>query len=179
MDKKELRKTVRKERESLSVEYIEEYSKRVSEIFLESGEYKNSSVVMSYMSIKNEVDTSIINKRVLEDGKTLLIPRINDADEVEAVEIGLGSELQTSGKYGIPELSKGEAYPKSGIDLVIVPGVAFDENGNRIGFGKGYYDRFLKGSSAKRVAVVYPFQLTESIEAEEHDEKVDKIFFIR
>ncbi len=179
MDKKELRRKVRQEREALTREYVKEYSHQVSELLLKSNEYIESHVVMSYMSIKNEVDTTDINARVLEDGKTLLIPRINDRDEVESVELELGIQLVDDNKYSIPEVLEGVVYPKEGIDLVVVPGVAFDKSGNRIGFGKGYYDRFLKGCSAKRVAVVYPFQIVECIEAEGHDEKVDKIFVVR
>ena len=179
MDKKDLRRKVRREREALPLEYVKEYSRRVSELLLKSDEYRESRVVMSYMSIKNEVDTTAINSRVLEDGKTLLIPRINDRDEVEAVELGSGIQLVDDNKYSIPEVLEGRVYPKERIDLVVVPGVAFDMSGNRIGFGKGYYDRFLKGCSAKRVAMVYPFQLVECIEVEGHDEKVDKIFVVR
>jgi 5-formyltetrahydrofolate cyclo-ligase len=176
MDKKSLRKTVREKREALPENYVKTYSEKISRIFLQSDEYKNSRVVMSYMSIKNEVDTSIINEVAIGEGKILLIPRINKNDVVEAVELKPGATLENDNKYGIPELHQGTVYPKEEIDLVIVPGVAFDKSGNRIGFGKGYYDRFLKGCRAKRVAVAYPFQLVDAIEAEEHDEKVDRIF---
>ena len=70
----------------------------------------------------------------------------------------------------------GEEYTGK-IDLIIVPGVAFDKEGNRIGFGRGYYDRFLENySDSVKISIAYDFQLVEKIEAEKHDKKVDIIF---
>ena len=73
-------------------------------------------------------------------------------------------------KFGVMEPDFGEEIKYNEIDLVIVPGVAFDINGNRIGFGKGYYDRFLRGYNGKTIVLAYDFQVLESIETEEHDE---------
>lgn len=195
--KNSLRKEMKAKREGLHKEYVERKSYEISQNFLNSRFYKESSVIMSYVSIKNEVLTEYINKKIISDGKKLILPYINDKDEIEPIFIKNLEEL-ISGKYGIPEPSdKGEIVKSSKIDLIIVPAVVYDKFGNRIGFGKGYYDKFLK--KFKRNLVVnkinncfeekscevekpyfvgfaYDFQVVEEIESEEHDIGMDYIF---
>ena len=127
---------------------------------------------MSYMSFKNEVDTHKINERIIVARKKLILPRVMDKENMEAVEY---SGKFQKGSMGITE-PVGESY-EGKIDLVIVPGIAFDKEGNRIGFGRGYYDRFLeKYPKVEKIALIYDFQLVDNIPAEKYDRKIDVLF---
>ncbi len=148
-------------------------SKIITEKFLNSDYFKNAKVIMSYISIKNEIEMEEINKKVLEDKKILLFPVI-EGEYIKAVKVNSLEKCEEK-KFGVIEPIYGEPFNLEEIDLIIVPGVAFDKRGNRIGFGKGYYDRFLKGYRGKKIALAYEFQLVDSIETEEHDERVDEI----
>lgn len=150
-------------------------SKAVTEKFLNSEWFKNSNTIMSYISIKNEIDLQEINETIIKLGKTLVLPVIdNNGENMKSVKVDTLENLKEK-KFGVMEPDFGEEIKYNEIDLVIVPGVAFDINGNRIGFGKGYYDRFLRGYNGKTIVLAYDFQVLESIETEEHDEKVEEI----
>ena len=150
-------------------------SKIVTEKLLNSEWFKNSNTIMSYISIKNEIDLQEINETIIKLGKTLVLPVIdNNGENMKSVKVDTLENLKEK-KFGVMEPDFGEEIKYNEIDLVIVPGVAFDINGNRIGFGKGYYDRFLRGYNGKTIVLAYDFQVLESIETEEHDEKVEEI----
>jgi 5-formyltetrahydrofolate cyclo-ligase len=171
--KNQIRKEIRKKRESMTREEVISKSRKITEKFLNSEYYQNAETIMSYISIKNEIDMTEINRRVLEDRKTLLFPVI-EGEYIKALKIDSLEKFEEK-KIGVIEPVCGEESEKTDIDLIIVPGVAFDKRGNRIGFGKGYYDRFLKGYRGKKIALAYEFQLVDSIKTEEHDERVDEI----
>ncbi len=150
-------------------------SKIVTEKLLNSEWFKNSNTIMSYISIKNEIDLQEINETIIKLGKTLVLPVIdNNGENMKSVKVDTLENLKEK-KFGVMEPDFGEEIKYNEIDLVIVPGVAFDINGNRIGFGKGYYDRFLRGYNGKTIVLAYDFQVLENIETEEHDEKVEEI----
>ena len=150
-------------------------SKIVTEKFLKSDCFKNAKTIMSYISIKNEIELQEINKSIINLGKTLILPVINNNGEnMKSIKIDNLENLKEK-KFGVIEPEDGEEIKCDAIDLVIIPGVAFDINGNRIGFGKGYYDKFLKGYSGKKIVLAYDFQVLEKIETEEHDERVEEI----
>ena len=171
--KNRLRKEIRNKRESMSREEIAEKSRIITRKFLNSDYYKNSNVIMSYISIKNEIDMKEINEKIISDGKKLILPVI-ERENIKSVQIDSYENMEEK-KFGVIEPISGKEVDKSEIDLIIVPGVAFDIKGNRIGFGKGYYDRFLKGYSGKKIVLAYDFQVVENIDAEEHDERVEEI----
>ncbi len=142
--------------------------------------YKNAQCVMLYLSFRNEVDTSNIisnlflqNKRVfipvtVPTSKTLLISELKDFEK--DLEIGT---------FGVLEPKKEALRPISSelIDLVIVPGVAFDERGYRIGYGAGYYDRFLPNlkDTVPTVALAFEVQMIDHVENDEYDFPVQYI----
>lgn len=128
--------------------------------------YKKAEAVMLYMPIKGEADVT----GLLSDDKVFLVP-VTDGDDIYACILGETEE----GKFGVPEPRVKKRFDKEKIDIVLVPGVAFDRKGNRMGYGKGYYDRFLKGMSALRVGVCHSFQLVDAIPTEKHDVKMDMI----
>lgn len=172
--KKILRKGIVDKRKKLAEEYIHEYSKELSKKFFETDVYRNSKIIMSYVSIHGEVETEYINRRVLSQGKKLLLPKTYEKGVMKAFEVKDLNEL-VKNSFGLHEpIETDEFLP----DLVIVPGVAFDRSGNRLGFGGGFYDRYLQGKNIKTIALCYEFQLVELLPKEEHDIPVDEILYL-
>lgn len=133
--------------------------------------------VMSYMSYKNEFPTHELNKKILEAGFRLVLPYTDNDFNIIPCIVNAYEELVTS-KLGIPEPvpARCDKAELSDIDVILMPGVAFDARGNRIGFGKGCYDRFIASGSADdnaRVpllaALAYDFQITDLIPSEKTD----------
>ncbi len=175
--KKLLRSKIKKVRERLSPKEVRELSNAVIENLKRCKYFKNAKVVMFYFPVRGEVDLLPLVEELLKDKtKKVLLPKITADDELVAVEIS-DMEVLKPGKYGIPEPLGGKIVKPEKIDLVLVPGVAFDEKGNRLGMGKGYYDRFLPRVKGKKVGVAYDFQILPSFEfpKEEHDHPVDAV----
>lgn len=128
--------------------------------------FKTAESVMLYLPIQNETATDIILKSC--NAKRVYAPRVLDGGKMEAVELGAGTE---KGAFGIEEPS-GKAYTGD-IDLYIVPGVFFSENGARVGRGKGYYDRFLKDRKGIKIGLCYDFQIDNGIRIKETDVMMD------
>lgn len=128
--------------------------------------YQNASVVMIYMPINGESDVT----GLLTDDKIFLTP-VTSGEDMYASRIG----KMCVGAFGIKEPEDKEPFDKNAIDVVFVPGVVFDKKGNRIGYGKGYYDRFLKDMTALKAGVCHSFQMHDIDECEEHDVKMDMI----
>ena len=172
MDKDFIRKKVKLIRQNLAGEENVQYSNSVWQKLLQMKEFQNSKTVMSYMSFQNEIDTRFINLQIKEMGKTLLLPRVEKDGMVAVIDSG----KYIKSKFGIWE-PLGEKY-NGEIDLVIVPGLAFDEDGNRIGFGKGYYDNFLKSyPNALKIAPLYDWQLFSNFPVYKNDIKMDVLLY--
>lgn len=125
-----------------------------------------------YYSLKDEVQTHDFIDN-WSNQKIILLPVVIK-DDIE-LRLYTGKEHLAEGAFHIGE-PIGEAYTSyDSIDLVIVPGVAFDENGNRLGRGKGYYDRLLPHIKATKIGICFPFQLLKKIPTEPFDKKMDKI----
>ena len=124
-------------------------------------ESSGAAWISLYAEIRNEVATGPIFERMRERGIHLCFPRLAPGG-IEFVEIGDLSELE-EGRWGIREPKKGAALSTGKLDLVVVPGVAFDLGGRRIGFGQGYYDRALSGFHGVLAGLGYDFQVVEEI----------------
>ena len=132
--------------------------------------FRAANTVLLYHSLNDEVDTHAFIQKWSSEKRILLPVVVGDDLELR---IYTGPEdMSISGIYGIAEPT-GEIFTDyAAIDFIVVPGVAFDAKGNRLGRGKGYYDRYLarfEGSSLHLYAVAYDFQIVDQIEAEEHD----------
>jgi len=134
-------------------------------------EFQDADVIMLYYPIHNEVDVrSLLNKYM--DTKTILLPVVHRA----SIEMRpyTGKENLHRGKFGIPEPKDGSFRGKP--DLIIVPGVAFDKNCNRLGRGKGFYDRFLKRfNHTTSIGVAYDRQIVDNIPTDSHDHQLDYV----
>lgn len=175
--KSKLRKRILNVRNNMSEEDVKKNSNAIMDKITSLDIYKHSKVVFIYMDFKNEVMTSNLIKRMLSEKKRVVIPYTDNINTVLIPsEITKESDLKLN-SFGYYEPKSILPVNIEEIDLVIVPGVVFDKNLNRIGFGKGYYDKILNRlkPSAKKVAVAHEFQVLENIPAEEHDVKMDMI----
>lgn len=139
-------------------------------------EYRDCQSIFIYVSYLSEVNTIKIINKALDDKKYVLVPKTNkETKEMDAILIRSIDELEI-GNYGILEPVDGFRANFEDIELVIIPGVAFDDKGNRLGYGGGYYDRFLSkiNSNTQKIAISYEEQITNLEEfVEEHDAKYD------
>ncbi len=173
--KSEIRKLNREKRNSLSKTEVQIKSKKASDYFTESKIYKNAETIMLYMPLGNETDTTMIIKKAYNDGKKTVFPVTDKANGEITPVYADENAVFVKGAFSVNEpWEKNIATPES-IDVVIVPGIAFDKNGNRIGFGKGCYDKFLIKTNAVKVGLCYDFQLLDEIPSDLYDIKMDYI----
>lgn len=177
--KNAIRKQVLEVRSKLSDNEVYRLSENIFLNLRENSFFNNSAYVMIYLDFKQEVKTDFIINYCLEHGKKVYIPIcIPETHEICISRITNLKELQ-SGHYGIREPK--EEYIRLSdsnlIDLVLIPGVAFDSVGNRIGFGAGYYDRFMKRLQPKAVkaALAYSFQIVDIVPSNDYDIPADYI----
>lgn len=180
MNKEEIRRKKLKERLSLSSEDIRDKSQQVFLNLAETAEYINSQNIMFYVATRSEVQTEEMIKMSIKMGKNVLVPIIipECLNLAPSKILDFNTELE-KGKKGILEPKKEHyrLFPPENIDLIIIPGVAFDLTGNRIGRGFGYYDNFLRKvrSSAKIVALAFEMQIVKKIPNDKNDIPVHKI----
>lgn len=176
--KKELRQRLRQLLSGITPEEIATRSLRVCHRLFEQPEYVGADVVMVFLSIAGEVDTSPLVLRAWQDRKRVLAPRVSwNQRRMLPVEIrSLTDDLSLS-SMGVREPVAGIPFPVSMIDLVIVPGLGFDEFGNRLGRGRGFYDRFLAHPEfkGKACAVSFEQQVTPTIPTGPLDRRVDML----
>ena len=155
-------------------------SNEITRKVVSSEEFISSRVIMVYVSMTEEVDTFDLINKAFDTGKRVIVPySLKDKNEIIPSEMKDLKEDLERGAYGIlePKIDKIRKVPISDIDLVIVPGVAFDEKNNRLGRGKGYYDKFIKELSAQTttIGLCFDFQIVKDIPKDLHDLPVDKI----
>lgn len=174
--KKELRKKYLALRNSKGVNELKQASINIIKNLYSLDEFLNARTIMVYVSFGGEVETKDLIKRLLEAGKRVCTPLCNAKDvSLTAKEITNFSDLKP-GSYGILEpLETSCVVAKNEIDFILVPGCVFSKDGHRIGYGKGYYDRFLKDSSAVTCGLCYDFCLLDSLPFENTDVPLDII----
>ncbi len=152
----------------------QELSKVIIDRLTALSEYKNAKNLLCYASFASEVETTDLMAEILADGKKLYLPKCEvETHEMQAVRVTDLSSLE-KGAYGIAE-PVGEGEEPKKIDLVIVPLVAFDRSLARLGYGGGYYDRFLPKTDAIRIAIAFSEQECEKIPLDETDIRMDII----
>lgn len=176
-EKKALRVKILAVRRELKEAYRQKASQRMMDVFCALPDFKEPKVVMCYASMGDEVQIRPLIQRWLDMGVTVTMPRVISKGQMEAVTLPDLDSL-VKGEYGIltPDPAKSQVVPPEELDMIVVPGVAFDTRGERLGMGAGFYDAFLaKAVKAKRIALAYSCQLVANIPMEEHDELVHKI----
>ncbi|QGU95685.1 5-formyltetrahydrofolate cyclo-ligase [Clostridium bovifaecis] len=177
-DKKKIRSIVKDKRNSLSKRAKELMDSIIFNKIVESEVYKAANTIFVYVSFQGEVDTHKLIKYALNDNKRICVPKIiSKKDGIRAVEISSFEELKEEAYSILEPQSFDKQIDEKDIDLILMPGVAFDESGGRIGYGGAFYDRFLKNTSLKtlKIALAYDFQIFDKVPMEEHDIKIDGI----
>lgn len=171
MNKEELRKRYKIIRDN-----INNRDKKSSEIIkrlINTKEYQKSKVIALYSNISSEVETKELIKISLENKKVVL-PKINKDNTMDFYEIKYLKDLEV-GAFNIkePKIKNKKPIKKEEIDLMIIPGICFDKSKNRIGYGKGYYDKYLSNTNIKKIGLCYEEQITKEIKSDKTDISLD------
>lgn len=175
MNKNELREQVRAKRRFMTAEEVAEKSEKIQSRLFAFDKYLNAKTVMLFMSAFKEPSTDNIIRDALLRGKKVVVPVSNTDTETIIPSYINGFDDLKKGAYGILEPKKIQPVDISEIDFFLVPGIVFDKNGNRIGFGKGYYDKILHQSNAEKCAVCYEFQIFDDIPSDKLDVRMNTI----
>lgn len=177
--KQDLRKALLDRRDSIPPDLKTRKEAAITESLSCLDLFKKADSILTYASFRSEVDTMQCMKNVLASGKRLILPVVDSKNKIlRLYETKDLSELQP-GYMGIPEpgITEGREINLKDIDLVIIPGTGFDPQGNRLGYGGGYYDMLLSNAEKhiSTIALAFEEQITEQIPAEPHDIKMDII----
>ncbi|NLN65998.1 MAG: 5-formyltetrahydrofolate cyclo-ligase [Clostridiaceae bacterium] len=175
MNKKELRKIAKERRDQLTREQVVEYTEAILKKLLNHPWYLGCNTLFTYVSIGNEVGTHALIESAFSAGKRVCVPRVNPGEDMVAVPIRSIAVDLKMGFYNIPKPRK-ELQPVSEklVDLVIVPGLLFDRDGYRIGYGGGYYDKYLQRlpASGRTIGLAFRTQIVDLLPREAYDQKV-------
>lgn len=174
--KDEIRFRMRQVRKALPAQVRAERAARIHAALFARSEWKSAKVVMLFASMRTEVDTTAMEQRARAEGKTVVCPRMSeDRTELEPRVWAEGVVPYEQGRLAPEPPPDAPTIDPASIDLVIVPALALDPNGARIGYGKGFYDRFLARTPARRIAVAFDFQLIAEVPETEGDQRVHTI----
>jgi 5-formyltetrahydrofolate cyclo-ligase len=176
MDKKELRAMIRAQKRAMTEQEIESKSKRLTELFLATDAYRQAKTIYGYLPYNQEVRTEALLEQALRDGKRVAVPKCY-GDEMRFIYLDDLSKVE-KGYCGIPEPVDDEPVGDDPTALVLMPGLAFDEEGHRIGYGGGFYDKFLmQEPEHPTLALCYDFQMLPELHTEEFDIPVDRVIW--
>lgn len=176
MDKKSLRKMIREQKRAMAPEQIEQISEKLGELFRASEMYRNAKTIYGYLPYNQEVRTVPMLQRALDEGKKVAVPKVY-GDEMRFIYLTDLSRVEKS-DYGIPEPIDDGPVADDSTALVLMPGLAFDKDGHRIGYGGGFYDKFLASEpDHPTLALCYGFQMVEELPTEEFDIPVDCVLW--
>lgn len=173
ISKSEIRSEMRKRRGVISLIEMAELSARIAEGVLSLPEYAQAKTVLCYANLRDEVMTSALIGEILRSGRTLALPAVR-GEEMKALRL-TDPEMMHRGAFRIMEPDGEEEIAPEEFDLLLMPGLGFDPRGNRLGYGGGYFDRFLANSHGAKVGLCYSVQVLEEIPAEAHDIPMDII----
>lgn len=174
-DKRTLRKRIKDIKRLFSVHELEELSLPVISRLLAHPAITGAKTILMYYSLPDEVYTHDIVDMLVQRGKTVLLPRVVDGENMEIRTYCNAADL-APGSYGIMEPTGTTYTAYSRIDVAVVPGMAFDPQGHRLGRGKGYYDRFLpKAANAYKIGLCFDFQKVEAVPSDLNDVTMDYI----
>lgn len=177
MDKKQLRDMTKEKLINLDENTRKEVHQKLVEHLFESDLWKNASTIGVTISAGFEWDTESIIERAWQDGKTIAVPKcVNKPRALHFYELTSFDELEVV-YYGLrePNPEKARKVEKQEIDLLIVPGIVFDNRGYRVGFGGGFYDRYLVDFENETVSLFYSEQLIDEVPAESYDMAVKSL----
>ena len=176
MDKTELRREIRARKRAMTEAEIEERSARLAQLFFASRAYQNAKTIYGYLPYNQEVRTVPMLERALKDGKKVAVPKVC-GEEMKFLYLDDLTAV-AKGYAGIPEPIADEPVAHDETALVLMPGLAFDPQGHRIGYGGGFYDKFLAAEpNHPTLALCYEFQMLPKLDVEDHDIPVDMVLW--
>lgn len=176
MDKKILRSVIREKKRSMTEDQIVSSSQRLGELFCTHPLYRDANTIYGYLPYNQEVRTIPMLEQALKDGKRVAVPKVF-GDEMKFIYLDDLSKIE-KGYCGIPEPIENGPEADDPTALVLMPGLAFDAQGHRIGYGGGFYDKFLaREPEHPTLALCYDFQMMEHFETEEFDVPVDCVLW--
>ena len=176
MDKKTLRAEIRAKKRAMTAQEIEEKSAALAKAFYETSEYKNAKTIYGYLPYNQEVRTTQMLAHALADGKQVAVPKVY-GDEMKFILLSDLSQV-AKGYAGIPEPIADGPVAADPTALVLMPGLAFDPEGHRLGYGGGFYDKFLAAEpDHPTLALCYEFQMLPHLDTESYDIPVDRVLW--
>jgi 5-formyltetrahydrofolate cyclo-ligase len=174
MPKQSIRSEVLAWRRHLAAETCLQHSLLIQARLMRSPEFREAAAIALYSPVQNEVFTEQVFRQALKQGKSVVYPRVRGSD-LEFVQVGDPAEL-APGAFGVLEPTGSRVVSPACLDLVVVPGVAFDRAGHRLGYGKGFYDRGLQGQGSCFLAgLCFELQIVDNLPAEAHDIRMDMV----
>lgn len=176
MDKQSLRRHIREQKRAMTEEQIVARSEKLGQLFTASEAYRQAKTIYGYLPYNQEVRTVPMLEQALKDGKKVAVPKVY-GEEMKFIYMDDLSKVE-KGYAGIPEPIADLPIADDKTALVLMPGLAFDKKGHRIGYGGGFYDRFLAAEpDHPTLALCYEFQMQEHLETEEFDIPVDYVLW--
>jgi 5-formyltetrahydrofolate cyclo-ligase len=176
--KRDLRQRLRKKLAGIPADAVKAKSAACCKLLVEQAEYRKSEIIMVFLSLPGELDTTPLVLKAWQDRKRVLAPKVSwEQRRMIPVEIRSLTHDLAETTLGIREPVTGVPIPVGLIDLVVVPGLGFDEEGNRLGRGRGFYDRFLAHPefAGVKCAVAFEEQLCPEIPSDPLDVRVDML----
>ena len=176
MDKKELRRSIREQKRAMSEAEIVQRSEKLAQLFYASEAYQNAKTIYGYLPYNQEVRTVPMLEQALQDGKRVAVPKCY-GDEMRFIFMDDLTKVE-KGYANIPEPIADGPVADDKTALVLMPGLAFDPQGHRCGYGGGFYDKFLSAEPEHpTLALCYEFQMLPHLETEDHDIPVDYVLW--
>lgn len=174
MLKKELRKKGLALRNQISQHEVTNLSNRIIDQIKKHLDMINYQVLGFYMPLGNEVDLRPLMTELIDLGKTIVIPKVHDQYTMDFYSIKTINDTHV-GRFGVLEPNRNKKMPKNEIEIIFIPGIYFSNQCYRLGFGAGYYDRYLKDYQHEKVGVCYAFQHITDIPSQDYDIPMDFI----
>ena len=176
MDKAALRRQIREQKRAMTEEQINAASARLGELFAATEQYRNAKTIYGYLPYNQEVRTVPMLEQALKDGKRVAVPKVY-GEEMKFIYITDLTQIE-KGYAGIPEPVADAPVADDPAALVLMPGLAFTKSGDRMGYGGGFYDKFLAAEpSHPTVALCYGFQMVDQLPTEQYDIPVDLVLW--
>ena len=176
MDKKELRRQIREQKRAMTEAEIVSASQRLGELFLNCEQYNAAKTIYGYLPYNQEVRTVPMLEQAMKDGKRVAVPKCY-GEEMRFLYMDDLSKVE-KGYANIPEPIADEPVADDPMALVLMPGMAFTKDGKRMGYGGGFYDKFLAAEpNHPTVALCYAFQMVEDLPTEDYDIPVDCVLW--
>ena len=173
-ERDELRNLMKRRRAELGAARLSEISTEIGRRVLAMNEYKDARRVMCYWALPAEVQTAGLIGQMLRDGKEVYLPVMGKGRSMTAVRLRTVNALHTS-RFGVSEPDGNETVEPEKLDLILVPGLAFDKSGGRLGYGAGYYDRFLPRCRGLIAGLAAQCQMAEQVSVQAHDVPMHRV----